>query len=103
MKKTLLFLLTLIIGISCANAQYINYKDDSGWNLGLNFGGTWQPNEPFYSLTDTVFSKSYAGFSGGFTFGKAIYEKEGKFFFFVQRMGICFLQSCCTIEEVTQV
>ena len=82
MKKILLTLITFVITISCINAQYINYQDDSGWNFGLNFGGTWQPKEPFYSLTDTIFSRSYAGFSGGFTFGKAIYEKEGKFFSF---------------------
>lgn len=82
MKKAILSIITILFTFSCANAQYINYKDDSGWNFGINMGGTWQPKEPSYSLNDTVFSKSYAGFSGGLTLGKAIYEKEGKFFSF---------------------
>ena len=82
MKKVILILLTLFIGISCVDAQYINYKDDSGWNFGLNIGGTWQEKEPSYGLLDTTLSKPFAGFSGGFTLGKALYEKEGKFFSF---------------------
>ena len=36
MKKTLLSILTLFLTVSYANAQFIIYKDDSGWNLGLN-------------------------------------------------------------------
>ena len=86
MKKTILSLITILFIFSCANAQYINYKDDYGWNFGINMGGTWQPKEPSYSLNDTIFSKSYAGFSGGLTFGKALYEKEGKFFSFDLRV-----------------
>ena len=82
MKKTLLSILTLFLTVSYANAQFINYKDDSGWNLGLNIGGTWQPSETFSSVSGDVLSKSYAGFSGGFTLGKAIFEEEGKFFSF---------------------
>ena len=82
MKKTLLSILTLFLTVSYANAQFINYKDDSGWNLGLNIGGTWQPSETFSSVSGDVLSKSYAGFSGGFTLGKAIFEEEGKLFSF---------------------
>ncbi|MEC8602867.1 MAG: tetratricopeptide repeat protein [Bacteroidota bacterium] len=82
MKKTLLSILTLFLTVSYANAQFINYKDDSGWNLGLNIGGTWQPSETFSSVSGDVLSKSYAGFSGGFTLGKGIFEEEGKFFSF---------------------
>ena len=62
MKKTLLYILTLFLTVSYANAQFINYKDDSGWNLGLNIGGTWQPSETFSSVSGDVLSKSYAGF-----------------------------------------
>ena len=62
MKKVILTLLTFFIGISCVDAQYINYKDDSGWNFGLNIGGTWQEKEPSYGLLDTTFSKPFAGF-----------------------------------------
>ncbi len=60
--------------IGSSQAQYINYEDDNGWNLGFNLGGTWQ--EPKDQLVP------YAGFSGGFTFGKSIYEKEGRFLAF---------------------
>ena len=80
MKKALLSLITIFFMISCINAQYINYKDDSGWNFGINMGGAWQENEEFEFQGESMNSKTYAGFSGGFTFGKAIYEKEGEFF-----------------------
>ena len=40
MRSLILYILIICSNISIA--QYINYKDDSGWNLGLNIGGSWQ-------------------------------------------------------------
>ena len=80
MRRLFLYILILIANISIA--QYINYKDDSGWNLGLNIGGSWQNSEKYSNNYDTAFSSPFAGFSRGFTFGKSIYEEEGKFFSF---------------------
>ena len=82
MKKTILFFTAFVFLSLTGFSQFINYKHDNGWNLGFNTGGTWQKKEAFIKYNDTTFSKPYAGFSGGFTFGKAIYEKEGKFFAF---------------------
>ena len=59
----------LILGTNTSKAQFINYEDDNGWNLGMNMGATWQEAE------NNLVSKG--GFAGGFTFGKSIYEKEG--------------------------
>lgn len=60
--------LIFVFCIGSSNAQFINYKDDSGWNLGLNIGGTWQQGD----------LEAIPGLGYGFTFGKALYEKEGK-------------------------
>lgn len=77
MKKTYLFylLISLLTLNSSVNAQHINYEDDRGWNLGFNLGGAWQPRE----ATTTTTTIPYAGFSGGLTFGKSIFEKPGAF------------------------
>ena len=73
------FLLSFVNTIS---SQFVKYKDDSGWNLGFNIGGTWQENEPYLINNDTSLTQPFTTIRGGFTFGKAIYEKEGKFFSF---------------------
>ena len=78
MRRLILYILIICSNISIA--QYINYKDDSGWNLGLNIGGSWQRAEKYSNNYDTAYSTPFAGFSRGFTFGKSIYEKEDKFF-----------------------
>ena len=40
MKRFILYILILSFNISIG--QFVNYKDDSGWNLGVNIGGSWQ-------------------------------------------------------------
>ena len=87
MKRTLLLFTSFIFLISTfytqtGNRQFINYEYDNGWNLGLNAGGTWQRKEAFLIQNTSTYSQPFAGFSGGFTFGKAVYEKEGRFFAF---------------------
>ena len=87
MKRFLLFFTSFIFlsftGLTqSGDRQFINYEYDNGWNFGINTGGTWQRKEAFIKYNDTSFTKPYAGFSGGFTFGKSIYEEEGKFFAF---------------------
>ena len=66
---TLLFTFLLISNFSHSQNR-VDYERDTKWNFGINAGGTWQEKE-----LDLV---SKAGFSGGFTFGRAIYEKEGR-------------------------
>ncbi len=79
MKKLLLLLSIAFMAIQ-SSAQFVNYERDGGWNLGFNLGGTWQPKEGFGGTSE--FSKPYAGFGGGFTLGKSLYEKEGAFLAF---------------------
>ena len=79
MKRFLRFTsisLILLVLTSNFQAQYINYKDDSGWNLGFNIGGTWQQSDV----------TSETGYGIGFTLGKALYEKEGKLLSFDLRL-----------------
>ena len=67
------FITALLLFVSVAfSAQnnFIDYDRDTKWNFGLNFGGTWQENELDFINT--------AGFSGGLTLGRALYEKEGR-------------------------
>jgi hypothetical protein len=78
--KKLLLLLTIALLTIQSQAQFVNYERDGGWNLGFNMGGTWQPKEAFGGTSE--FSKPYAGFSGGLTLGKSLYEKEGAFLAF---------------------
>ncbi|CAG5087503.1 hypothetical protein [Parvicella tangerina] len=82
MKKQLLILFALIGCALTSNAQggskFVNYERDNGWNLGFNMGATWQPREGIMGSNE--FTKPYAGFGGGLTLGKSIYEKEGSFF-----------------------
>ncbi len=59
-------------------SKFVNYERDNGWNLGFNMGATWQPREGIMGSMELT--KPYAGFGGGFTLGKSIYEKEGAFF-----------------------
>jgi hypothetical protein len=73
MKNNLLFTLAIfILSLTSAQGQFVNYEHDGGWNLGFNIGGVWQQNDFGYTPK--------GGVSGGFTFGKSIYEKEGAFF-----------------------
>ena len=75
MKKHLLFTVTIFfLSITSSKGQFVNYENDYGWNLGFNIGGVWQQNDFGYTPK--------GGFSGGLTFGKSIYEKEGAFFAF---------------------
>ena len=79
MKRSLRFIsisVILLVFTSNFQAQYINYKDDSGWNLGFNIGGTWQQSDV----------TSETGYGIGFTLGKALYEKEGKLLSFDLRL-----------------
>ena len=36
--------------------QHVNYIDDSGWNLGINTGGTWQNKELVIEKNNWFFS-----------------------------------------------
>lgn len=81
MKKYLLILFALLGTTAIVNAQgskFVNYERDNGWNIGFNMGATWQPSEGIMGSTEVT--KPYAGFGGGMTLGKSIYEKEGSFF-----------------------
>jgi hypothetical protein len=70
----------LLVGPSSLVAQFIDYERDNGWKLGFNMGGTWQEQE---NIPNTSFAtKPYAGFSGGLTFGKSIFERPGSFLAF---------------------
>ena len=80
MKNIFLYIIVFITNISVA--QYVNYTNDSGWNLGFNVGGSWQILEKYSNSYDTAYSTPFAGYTRGFTFGKSIYEKEDKFFSF---------------------
>jgi hypothetical protein len=75
MKKHLLFTLAIFfLSLNSSQGQFVNYENDYGWNLGFNIGGVWQQNDFGYTPK--------GGISGGLTFGKSIYEKEGAFFAF---------------------
>ena len=75
MKKHLLFTVTIFfLLITSSKGQFVNYENDYGWNLGFNIGGVWQQNDFDYTPK--------GGISGGLTFGKSIYEKEGAFLAF---------------------
>ena len=75
MKKHLLFTVTIFfLLITSSKGQFVNYENDYGWNLGFNIGGAWQQNDFDYTPK--------GGISGGLTFGKSIYEKEGAFLAF---------------------
>ena len=78
MKNIFLYIIVFLTNISVA--QYVNYTNDTGWNLGFNIGGSWQ--EPERKNSNSAFSNPFAEFSRGFTLGKAIYEKKNKFFSF---------------------
>ena len=77
-KNIFLYIIVFLTNVSVA--QYVNYNNDTGWNLGFNLGGTWQETER--QNNNSAFSRPFAGFSRGFTLGKSIYEKEDKFFSF---------------------
>lgn len=80
MKKYLLSLLVLLTTLStqAQGSKFVNYERDNGWNIGFNMGATWQPREAYTGTS--LLTKPYAGFGGGVTLGKSIYEKEGSFF-----------------------
>ncbi|MCH1613533.1 MAG: hypothetical protein L7S72_09595, partial [Flavobacteriales bacterium] len=80
MKNIFLYIIVFLTNISVA--QFVNYTNDTGWNLGFNVGGSWQMSEKYTNSYDTAYNNPFAGYSRGFTFGKSIYEKEDKFFSF---------------------
>jgi hypothetical protein len=75
-KKIFLYVIVFLTNISVA--QYVNYTNDTGWNLGINIGGSWQ--EPERKNNNSAFNNPFAGFSRGFTVGKGVYENKDKFF-----------------------
>ena len=66
---------------STTSSQYVNYIDDTGWNLGLNSGGTWQEKELVMIENDTNYAQPFSQLSGGFTFGKTVAYFPGNRFF----------------------
>ncbi len=79
-KSYILFFLGLLIQ-STTFSQFVNYIDDTGWNIGLNTGGTWQEKELVMIDNDTNYAQPFAQLSGGFTFGKTIaYFPNNRFF-----------------------
>jgi hypothetical protein len=81
MKKHILTLILFSAVFSFnLKAQFIDYERDNGWKFGINMGGTWQESEQFGSTNFKT--KPYAGFSGGLTFGKSIFERPGSFLAF---------------------
>jgi len=84
MKKAYyLILLFTVCFFGSSSAQFVNYMDDSGWNLGFNLGGTWQEKEAFTILNEAVFMQPFTSVKGGFTFGKTVfYIPKNRFFSF---------------------
>ena len=78
MKK--LFFYIILFSSHISLSQYINYKDDTGWNLGFNIGGTWQESEQ-YLKGNIPFCNPFSGYSRGFTFGKSVFERKSFFSF----------------------
>ena len=75
MGKKLLITLSscfLLLFSNVSKGQYARYENPSGWNFGLNIGGTYQD-------ANKGEVNRYAGIAGGFTFGKN-WIREGKFF-----------------------
>ena len=70
MKNIFLYIIVFLTNISVA--QYVNYTNDTGWNLGFNIGGSWQ--EPERKNSNSAFSNPFAEFSRGFTLGKAVMD-----------------------------
>ena len=84
MKKAYyLILLFTVCFFGSSSAQFVNYMDDSGWNLGFNLGGTWQEKEAFTILNEAVFMQPFTSVKGGFTVGKTVfYIPKNRFFSF---------------------
>ena len=80
MKNIFLYIIVFLTNISIA--QFVNYTNDTGWDLGFNVGGSWQMSEKYTNSYDTAYNTPFTGYTRGFTFGKSIYEKEDKFFSF---------------------
>ena len=79
-KFYVLFFVSLLLhGIT--SSQFVNYIDDTGWNLGFNTGGTWQEKELVVIENDTNYAQPFAQLSGGFTFGKTVAYFPGNRFF----------------------
>lgn len=68
----LTFFLVLTLFAPKSHAQLVNYEDDSGWTFGLNMGVTWQESD--------IYHRWRGGLAGGFTLGKYITRREGRFF-----------------------
>lgn len=71
MKNLYYFLLFTFLTTSFS-AQYVNYMDDTKWNLGFNTGGTWQEKEMVLINSDSVFTQPFTSIRGGFTVGKTV-------------------------------
>ncbi len=84
MKKAYyLILLFTVCFFGSSSAQFVNYMDDSGWNLGFNLGGTWQEKEAFTILNEGGFMQPFTSVKGGFTVGKTVfYIPKNRFFSF---------------------
>ena len=79
-KFYVLFFVGLLLH-GTTSSQYVNYIDDTGWNLGFNTGGTWQEKELVMIENDTNYAQPFAQLSGGFTFGKTVAYFPGNRFF----------------------
>ncbi len=75
-RKSILLVISILICV-VSFSQYRNYKTETGWNIGFNFGGTWQEKEAVTNGAITTTSQPFTSIRGGFTFGKALYEEEG--------------------------
>ena len=74
MIKAHYLILLFSVGIfGSSSAQFVNYMDDSGWNLGFNLGGTWQEKEAFTIGNEAVFMQPFTSVKGGFTVGKTVF------------------------------
>ena len=84
MIKAYYLILLFSVGIfGSSSAQFVNYMDDSGWNLGFNLGGTWQEKEAFTIGNEAVFMQPFTSVKGGFTVGKTVfYIPKNRFFSF---------------------
>ena len=77
MKRLILYILIVCSNVSLS--QYINYKDDSGWNLGLNIWGSWQRTEKYSNNFDTAYSVPFGGYTRGFTLENLFMRKKINF------------------------
>jgi hypothetical protein len=68
--RTLALLLVVFFSSIELNAQRMNYKTDSGFDIGFGIGGSYQQSD----------IKNSVGGGFDFTFGHSIYQREKAFF-----------------------